>query len=283
MNTTSDALVIAEPINTENTVIALSTGIGIFTCLLCYYLKLSLSFVGNPSDKIYYYLSCCVCIFPLIMYSLQLLNIYLINNNTYVNNTLLYFDIEWIITTPILLIKLGQLAEFKLYEYILMVLVNELLFISGYIFHIAADLAVAMTFFGIGATAYIGILSGLFYKYCKLKENIEILARRTTAFLIYSTVVLWSIYPLIALLNKFKSISVDHAVIAYVTLDSLSKGVFTCILLGSREIRVRRSSLTAYVTRRALRIAPELNTETSIITDNDSVDTFCRKVNMETV
>ena len=61
MNITSDIIsnttnIQYDTINTTNCVIALSSGIGIFGMLVVYYLNLSLTFIGKPVDKIYYYL-----------------------------------------------------------------------------------------------------------------------------------------------------------------------------------------------------------------------------------
>ncbi len=282
MNDTSDivsntTLVEYSTIDSNNCTIALSSGIGIFACLLLYYLHLSFTFIGKPVDKIYYYLSCCVCIFPLIMYGLQLLNMHILYNGIYNNYLINMFDIEWLITTPVLIIKLGQLASLSLYEYIIILLLNESLFILGYVFSIVQNKVIATICFGIAANMYLGILGMLVYKYYKLRGQYDILTKATTKFLICSTAGLWSLYPIIAILYKFNKLSIDKSVIAYVVLDCFSKGVFTCILIGSREMTVKRNSIVRYITHRALRVLPEV--EESIRTD--SVDNFCRSVDID--
>jgi bacteriorhodopsin len=195
----------------------------------------------------------------------------------------MYFYIEWIIATPLLLINFGKLATLQLNEYLLLLIANELLFIFGYVFNITADLVIAMPFFGIAATSYIGIIVFLFYKYNTLKAQYDILQRKITNCLIYSTFIILNIYPVISLLYKFNCLTMDQIVIAYVILDIFAKGFFTFIIIGLRELVTRRSSITSYVTRRALRITPlEIqNYDTEVNIRTSSVDEFCRRVDID--
>ncbi len=258
-------------------IIALGAGTSAFSCLLLYYFYLASKIIGKAQDKIYYYLSCCICASPPIIYTVQMIEMLMTYDGIYHQHLLQYFYIEWIIVTPIFIIKLGQIASFQLREYLLLLLADEALFISGYIFNATSSLPISMAFFGISATLFLGILATLLVRYYRTRDQFGILARRTTHFAIYSTIGTWSIYPVISLLYKFDHISVGQTAIAYIILDVCSKGIFTCIMIGARELAARRQSFTAQFAQHALRIKPlELDTEENIATS--SVDDFCRRV-----
>lgn len=277
-----DALQVAN-INTTNCVAALSCGAAVFSGLIAYYARLGHSFIGKPIDKIYYYMSCCVCTYTVLFYVIQLINIYVQYDSVYSPHILKNFYVEWMVATPLLIIKLGQLGSFSMLGYIGILIFNELLFLSGYVFNISSNVAISMVFFGLGALCFTGIIGILIYKYNKYKSLSDILTQKTTKTLIVFTAVAWTFYPTVSLLYKFDAISLDKTVIAYVTLDIFCKGLFTLILIGSRELAVRRNSAISYIARATLRIRPadlpRLDTETDIATS--SADEFCRQVNID--
>ncbi len=270
-------------ISTTNCVVALSSGAAVFLGLVGYYARLAHSFVGKPVDKIYYYLSCCVCTYTLIFYIIQLLNVYVQYDSVYSPYILKNFYVEWMVATPLLLIKLGQLASFSMLEYICMLLANQMVFISGYIFNISPNIITSMVFFGIASTIFIATFGTLVYKCNKYKSAVDALTQRTTKTLIGFTTTAWLFYPTVSLLYKFNAIPIDHVVIAYVVLDIFCKGLFTLLLIGSRELTVRRNSAISYFARATLRIRPvdlpQLDTDVAIATN--SVDEFCRQVNID--
>jgi bacteriorhodopsin len=115
-----------------------------------------------------------------------------------------------------------------------------------------------------------------------MRNEYDILSRKTTHFSIYFTACLWSVYPIISGLYKFGHLELGHTMIAYIVLDIVSKGGFTFVLIGSRELAARRQSFSASFTLRALRIKPlEICTEDAIGTS--SVDDFCRQIESDSV
>ncbi len=269
--------------STTNCVVALSSGAAVFLGLVSYYARLAHSFVGKPVDKIYYYLSCCVCTYTLLFYIIQLLNVYVQYDSVYSPHILKNFYVEWMVATPLLLIKLGQLASFSMLEYIGMLLANQIVFIGGYIFNISPNFELSMPFFGVASAFFVTIFGRLVYKYNKYKSSVDVLARQTTKTLIGFTTVAWLFYPTVSLLYKFNIISLDHTVIAYVVLDIFCKGFFTLLVIGSRELTVRRNSAISYFARATLRIRPldlpQLDTDAAIATN--SVDEFIRQVDID--
>jgi bacteriorhodopsin len=269
--------------NTTNCVVALSSGAAVFLGLVCYYARLGHSFVGKPVDKIYYYLSCCVCTYTLLFYVIQLLNIYIQYDSLYSHHILKNFYVEWMVATPLLIIKLGQLASFSMLEYIGILFANQALFICGYIFNISPNIVTSMVFFGIASAIFIAMFGTLVYKYNKYKSTVNVLTQRTTKTLMGFTTTAWLFYPTVSLLYKFNAIPIDHVALAYVVLDIFCKGLFTLLLIGSRELTVRRNSALSYFARATLRIRPvdlpQLDTDAAIATD--SVDEFCRQVDID--
>jgi len=273
----------ATTINTTNCVVALVSGAAVFLGLVSYYARLGNSFVGKPIDKIYYYLSCCVCTYTLLFYIIQLLNVYVHYDSVYSPYILKNFYVEWMVATPLMIIKLGNLGSFSMLGYIGILIANQVLFLCGYIFNISSNLALAMPFFGVASAFFIAIFGTILYKYNKYKSTVDVLTQKTTKVLIGFTSVAWLFYPTVSLMYKFNVIPLDHTVIAYVVLDLFCKGVFTLILIGSRELTVRRNSAISYFARATLRIRPldlpQLDTDTAIATN--SVDEFCRQVDID--
>jgi bacteriorhodopsin len=258
-------------------------GIGFFGTLLFLYSYLSFHFKGNVNERIHYSLTCGIIYCPLVVYSMQLLDLYIENDDIKNLRILDYFYIEWIFATPLILIQLMKIIKLRLSLYLIFLFLDILMILSGFVFHKIFEVKknISFIFLGIACFCFVSILSFLYYLYYKhhkiiflsptlmetgnIKSKINrfmildsILSVRIYKILIGCLTITWSFYPIIMLLQKYEVISVLQTIIGYVVLDGISKGIFSLFLIISREIVVRDTLFLNFCRRKVFQIHPEL-------------------------
>jgi bacteriorhodopsin len=240
--------------------------IGILGLLTAYQVHLSRSFRGNFKDKMYYYYSHIITLMPIIMYIYKVIDIYIFN--TY-SNFLGTFYIEWSITSPLIFMNIGRLIQFPIYKHIVITLIDSLMILSGYISYVFENPIVVYTSYGVGVFCYLLLnyifISRfiLFNKNAKLKHALiptsiyrDRVRYRFYHTFIYINIIFWSLYPITHMLYKQGIISLQTTVNIFLALDVLCKGVFTILLLGSREIYRTPTSWLGFLTKKALSVHP---------------------------
>jgi hypothetical protein len=173
--------------------------------------------------------------------------------------SLTYFYIDWIITTPLILIKLGYFTSISLNSYIYIILLDELMIMSGYISYITPNSSLSYAMFSIGSLCYI-LINIIYLKNIKSLEKPPNLKQRFFIGLYYSIAFTWIFYSIEHILFKTNNITQNTAEIVYVTLDILTKGIFTTLLIGSREIYQIHNSWLKNLINKMFRVHPyEIN------------------------
>lgn len=235
-------------------VIPCASGIGVLGTITLYHLYLNSIFEGTYKDKLYYLNSHIITLIPILIYLIMILNEVIIGQI----QSLIYFYIDWIITTPLILTKLGYFTSIPLNSYIYIILLDELMIMSGYVSYITQNNALSYAMFSLGSLCYI-LLNSIFLKNIKplQKQNLK---NRIFCKLYYSIAFTWIFYPIIHILLKTNNITQNTAISVYVSLDVLTKGIFTTLLIGSREIYQRHNSWLKNLINKLCRVHPyEIN------------------------
>ena len=167
-------------------IISFSSGITFFTVLLFFFSYLSIHFKGSFSEKLYYILTIGILYGPIVTYTIQLIKIVL-NQNINPERILDNFYIEWILTTPLILIQLMRIINIRLSMYLIFLFVDIVMILSGYIYHLCFSSFVSnsngifekkdfeilgYTFLGIASASYITLLSFLYYLYFTFRKRV---------------------------------------------------------------------------------------------------------------
>ncbi len=246
-------------------IIPCSIAIGIFGSLIGYQIHLARIFVGNYKDKLYYYYSHLITVIPLVLYSCMIADQLMVGNQ----ESLIYFYVEWIFTTPMILINLARLIHIPLTHYILIVLTDMTMVFSGYISFLSTNTIVIYSTFVYACLCFCALFTYYLQKLKVFRKRMEKLSLPPTSIyrdsiryriyraILISVVCSWILYPLGHILYKSGSITVNQTVIWYVCLDVATKGIFTNLLLGSRELYKKSPlSFLGILTKKLFQIHP---------------------------
>jgi bacteriorhodopsin len=236
-----------------------STAIGILGIITLYQIYLNHTFTGSYKDKLYYFNAHLITLTTISIYTLMILNELFIGEI----DTIHYFYIEWLCNTPLILIDLGKLTNIKLDHYIYVILLDQLMIISGYVSYITANQTLSFIMFGLGSLCYT-ILFTIYVKNLKIFSNDVNQARLRSriCYVIYSTMaIIWTLYPVTEILFKTAIIDFTTTSAIFIVLDVLTKGVFTTLMLGSKEIYQTRNSQLKNIMFKLFKVHPlEINT-----------------------
>ena len=223
------------------------------------------------------------------MYIYKVIDIYVFN--TY-SNFLGTFYIEWSITSPLIFMNIGRLVQFPIHKHILITLVDSLMILSGYISYVFENPIVMYTSYSVGVLCYL-LLNYIFIsrfiifnKKAKMKSTLpptsiyrDRIRYRFYHVFIYINIIFWSLYPITHMLYKQQIIPLQTTVNIFLALDVMCKGVFTILLLGSREIYRTPTSWLGFLTKKALRVHPlEISISPHVLEDHISESQIVRNL-----
>ncbi len=255
-------------------VIPFGIGAAVYTLFTIYHVRLANSFIGPYKDKIFYYFSHLITMIPIITYLFQITNILVFPAS---KPSLIIFYLQWSFTTPLILMNLGRLANFGIQNYIYITLFDELMIVSGYISYVATNPILVYICFIIGCIQYC-ILAGLFLWHTKqfyvlsantsplislFGNNLRYKVYRVLLGTIFTS---WCFYPITHILYKLQINDTGVTSIIYIILDVCTKGIFTNLLLGSREMYRKSPSFLSRISRIVFRVHPQelTNSESSL-------------------
>lgn len=217
---------------------------GLQMSLFLLYVYNSFRYISTHTEKIQYYTTAIVPFNTVAFYTMALA--------TYGSPIgipsppiLNFFFIEWMVVTPLLIVNIGRALHMPLYSYLLLSTSAIGMNLCGYLAH---NLSRPLAFgaFAVGGVCYSYALLSLTYMYyyrnraegavtvtrLATRNNDMFVVLHIAKILITSVYCVWSLYPVCFLLYIFEAISLDSVIIAFVVLDFISKGVFTCVLIG---------------------------------------------------
>jgi bacteriorhodopsin len=239
-------------------------GIGVLSSITLYHIVLSRSFVGSYRDKLYYYHSNLITTIPIVLYIFNILNKVFLSST----NPLSIFYIEWLFSSPLILVCMGRFVRFPLHMYIYVSLCDLCMILSGYVSYISENPVIVWSFYGVGCILFIFVMS-LYFRYNTVIGTSNV-STRIFKVIYYSIVMSWGVYPITHILYKQQILTLQESVCIFVGMDVLSKGIFTNLVLCSREIYSQSTapSFLCNITKKLFKVHP-LQT---VISDNSIED-----------
>jgi bacteriorhodopsin len=118
--------------------------------------------------------------------------------------------LSWFLTTPIMLWLIFSLNKLPFNKMAVLIALNQLMIVSGYVASVAKDEETVWRWFWIGCLAFIPII----YQLLQLSEGFA---------LVVLTLVTWSAYPVVWYLSKKNLMDDDTRDISYSALDFVAK------------------------------------------------------------
>lgn len=146
-------------------------------------------------------------------------------------------SIDWLLTTPLLLVSLGFLSGLAPYETVLLILADVFMIVTGLLSSFvssrwASGERARWGFYAVSCVAFLYIFWILIFDGLKASQKRGRKARGLFSLLAGMTLILWTAYPIVyALAEGANRISVDAEIIAYAVLDVSAKIGFTYLLL----------------------------------------------------
>ncbi len=248
-------------------VIPFACGIGLLGIFTIYQVCLSYTYDGHYKDKIYYYCCHLITIIPLFIYIYAIINIYILNTPL----PLSLFYIDWTITTPLSIITIGRFLKIPVKQHILLTICDLTMILSGYISYASKIPIVIYSTFGVGSLCFVILMASFITKLKPFQKPIIHSLPPTSIYrdsaryrffkvLVGIVVCAWPLYPISHILLKEGIITPYIAEEIYVTVDVLSKGLFTTVLLASKEIHRNGTSLLGRLTKKVFKIHPLTHT-----------------------
>ncbi len=201
---------------------------------------------------------------PLTLYLFMILNELIVGYRT----TLDYFYVEWVFTTPMILINLGRLLQIPFSHYSVIIAFDMTMVLSGYISYISTNPVVIFTAIGYGCACFCGIFTYYLRKLKVFNKKIRehslppiSIYRDSIRYRIYRAIIItiicsWILYPLGHILYKLGITDYNQTVIIYVCLDIATKGIFTNMIIGLKEVYRIPSSYLGLLTKKLFQVHP---------------------------
>lgn len=189
----------------------------------------------KAQTKLFHYITAVIS----ACFGLAYLMIAMGQSNSFNNGHLVLWvrTIDYLVTTPLLLLDLGLLAGATVEEIVWMSFCDVLMIASGYWASTATTTAAGWVLFAFGCVAYAPVVWQLLYGlrvHAAARENPAV--TRLYNFLSGWTIFLWTAYPLIWILyDGAKVMDPDAEAIVHTVLDILAKVVFGFVLLFSHD------------------------------------------------
>jgi hypothetical protein len=149
--------------------------------------------------------------------------------------TLTPFFIEWTISIPLLLINLGKLLNYSYYQHAFICASSVAMTLTGLASANATNVVTMFTLFSIGCFCYINIVVYLFVTYikqikiCHNETNFpsQLSKNKINVFRLLFCLIatIWNGYPIALILWKTQAIKMENAMVIFVCLDFISKGL----------------------------------------------------------
>jgi bacteriorhodopsin len=216
-------------------------GIGGLGLLTLYQVNLARKFMGNFMDKLYFYYAHLITCIPIVLYIYKILDTLVSNIPLSLN----VFYLEWVFTTPMIIMNISRLIQISVSQYIFITICDLSMILCGYVSYISESTITIFVSYSIGCFLYILLfciflynLNSSFVKVNTLPRtnHVDSFSHKVARTLIALIAFLWIFYPITHILYKTNNIDTYTTSCVYIGLDVLTKGIFTNLLLGSREI-----------------------------------------------
>jgi bacteriorhodopsin len=177
--------------------------------------------------------------------------------------------LKWILTTPVLLGLLASLEKFRPSRIAKLMFLDVIAMVCGYLSYVAATPAIRWLFMGLGMIAWVATLAILIVRTIRFYGGHLVLFHTTRPMFLLLTAgvaVSWSLYPVVITLHETDVIPLPGVYIAFAILDFVNKGIFGCLLIGTKEIDEGIDSKLAGYAQAAERIVPIRRSSVPLLT-----------------
>jgi bacteriorhodopsin len=183
----------------------------------------SYSFTKSPELRFFDYITSTICATSSLFYlgMASGIGVYKIEERDFI----MIRYIHWMLTTPLLLIALSKLSKVSNVNIFILAVLDILMIIGGFFGAISSGIMV-WAFFAFSSSVFVPIIYFL-------NEDFEMIraTRRPRDIIMYQRLgyylsIFWMIYPIVWILGKTHSISVDQEIISFSVLDFMAKSVF---------------------------------------------------------
>merc|ERR1712224_269019 len=207
-----------------------------FACMFASFLVFFVQMKRSPVGKrLYHAYTCGIVGFASVAYLIMALGEgYILVKDGQFFQYVRYID--WLVTTPLLLLDLAGLAGAGFDDQINLVILDVLMILSGFAGGVAESDGATLAMWFLGMIFYIPIVYDLVTVFPNSAAKVGDAAASAYGKTMWLTVMLWTFYPLVYFAAQYKDyLSLSSEILAYCILDVLAKCGFGFILLGSRE------------------------------------------------
>lgn len=192
----------------------------------------------KPSDRLTHYLTSFVLITATLAYYAMASgsgNLYILKKN--ISREIFFARyIDWVITTPLILVILSLIIGLPGIEVVKLVFADLVMVFTGLFGALLSDSKYRWGWFVFGCVAELYLIYGLLikgYRYAKARSDANERGNKLFIQLSAYTLIIWALNPIVwALGNGTSTISVDLEVIMYAILDVAAKGGFAIWLIS---------------------------------------------------
>jgi bacteriorhodopsin len=180
--------------------------------------------------------------------------------------SLVSFFIEWSVAIPLLLINVGKLLQFSARDYAVVCLPAICMTLTGYASANAETTETMLALFGVSTTLYLFILLVVIVGYFRranqrfretnfpsqLTQN-NLLVFKWMFSIIATT---WNGYPITFILWKTDTIAIDQAIISFVCIDFVTKGLCVLVILSYTLMLYKQNGYLVRAFRRVIKVQP---------------------------
>jgi bacteriorhodopsin len=152
---------------------------------------------------------------PLLMYFIKILDYRFTIIGGYITDVYLnHYYIEWLFTTPLILMQFAIVGNLGIYRLLGLVTMDILMILCGYMSYIVSDYETKKTLFAIGCLNFLAISAGTLYG---PQQGLKRTAQ--------CVLCLWTLYPVIHFMYLLHHIQIYSVVFIFTMLDILVKGI----------------------------------------------------------
>jgi len=144
--------------------------------------------------------------------------------------------IDWLFTTPLLLLDLAGLAGVPMEDQVMLVILDILMILAGFAGGVASTSTTALLMWLLGCIFFVPIVYDLIVTFSKCAKEVGDAAGKTYGQLMWLTVAMWVCYPIVFFVTEFHDwLGLTGETICYCILDVIAKCGFGFILLFSKQ------------------------------------------------
>jgi len=232
MDNNTDTMTMVESLSKQDIAIQFVAFFCMFISFIVFFIQMKKTAAGS---RTYHAYTCGIVGFASVAYLFMALGEgYIIVKDGQIFQYARYLD--WLVTTPLLLMDLAGMAGVGLDDQITLVILDVLMVLAGLAGGVAESDGATLALWFLGCIFFVPIVYDLVFVFPASAERVGPDAAATYGKIMWLTVVLWTLYPVVFFLSEYYTVlGLSGEILAYCILDVIAKCGFGFILLFSRE------------------------------------------------